>query len=58
MLYETKQIAFHVTKKKSFEFVPHAHHVMELLICTQGPFELSCNFRTETLHTCDDCLFQ
>lgn len=53
MLYQTNEKSFHVTKKKSFDFVPHAHHVIELLICTEGPYELSCNFRTETLRTGD-----
>ena len=53
MLYQTNEKAFHVVKKKSFDFVPHAHHVIELLICTQGPYQLSCNFRTEILQTGD-----
>ena len=53
MLYQTNEKNLNVTKKQSFDFVPHAHHELEILICTRGPFELSCNFRTETLQAGD-----
>ena len=53
MLYQTNQAPLSVNEKKSFDFVPHAHHVIELLVCTKGPFELSCNFRTEILQAGD-----
>ena len=53
MLYQTNQAPLAVSRRNSFDFVPHAHHVMEVLICAKGPFEVSCNFRTEVLQTGD-----
>lgn len=45
MLYETHQRPIYIKRGKSFDFVPHAHHFIEIMICTQGEYHVSCNFK-------------
>lgn len=53
MIYETKTDPIYIHKKDSFDFVPHAHHNLEVMICLEGLCQASCNFRTELLHPGD-----
>lgn len=50
MLYEIKHKLISMAHHPSFDFVPHAHHNLELYLCSEGECEVSCNFRTERLH--------
>ena len=50
MIYETKHKPIEVRYNKSFDFVAHAQRGIEVLICTEGNWRVSCNFCTETLH--------
>ena len=49
MIYQTEQELLSVGHVSNFDFVAHAHHNIEILVCTDGAFRVSCNFCTQTL---------
>ena len=53
MIFENKTENIEVHKIKSFDFPYHVHHDAEILICTNGTLEASCNKVTKTLHKGD-----
>ncbi len=53
MLYQTHQNPIVIYNQPSFDFVPHAHHNVELLICTDGEFCVSCKFKDVVLRRGD-----
>lgn len=53
LLYENKAEDFRIWPSQSFDFLPHLHHNIEILICLEGDFQVTCNYRTETLHRGD-----
>lgn len=53
MLYQTNHAPYYAKKKASYNFTLHAHHAIELLVCTSGSCMASCNFRTEVLRPGD-----
>ena len=53
MLYQTHPSPITIHQSESFDFVPHAHHNVELLICTEGEYRVSCNFNEVILHRGD-----
>ena len=53
MLLQIKPRPIVVLRSLSKDFVPHLHHGVEIKICISGSCEVTCNFRTETLHAGD-----
>lgn len=53
MLYQSHSAPLSIHRGKSFDFVPHAHHSVEILICTEGNYRVSCNFQERILHRGD-----
>ena len=49
MIYQTERDLISMGHSQSFDFVAHAHHNIEILICTDGAFRVCCNFCTQTL---------
>lgn len=46
LYYENRVSDFHVTRVSNWEFFPHAHHNMEILVCTSGIIGVGCRDRT------------
>ena len=53
MIYENRVGGITVSKGKSFDYPPHIHHNIEMVICTDGFITVTCNGRTELLHRGD-----
>ena len=53
MLLQIKPLPLVVLRSLSKDYVPHVHYGIEIKICIAGRCEVTCNFRTETLHPGD-----
>lgn len=53
MFYETHDSPIYIKEGKSFDFPPHAHHNVEIMICTDGEYRVSCQFKEAILHRGD-----
>ncbi len=53
MLYQVHSQPIQIFQNGNFEFVAHAHHFYEILICTDGTYTVSCNFRDIALQRGD-----
>ena len=53
LFYEKKVEDFYVTPSRSFDFLPHMHHNIEIMVCLSGEFHTSCNYRNCTLRRGD-----
>ena len=42
LLYEKHAEDFRISRAHNWDFIPHAHHNLEILICTSGEFGVSC----------------
>lgn len=49
LLYEKHAEDFTVRRSYNWEFIPHAHHNLEILVCTSGEFGVSCCNRMQIL---------
>ena len=47
--YEKRVGDLYMTQMESFSFLPHVHHCMELLLCTDGELDVSCNHQRKSL---------
>ena len=43
MLFENHLDDYIINRKENFDFIPHIHHNMEILVCTNGRFCTVCN---------------
>lgn len=53
MLFQTTHDPIYIHQKVSYNYIPHAHHNLELLLCLAGTCQATCNFRTEVLRPGD-----
>lgn len=51
--YENRVGDFYVSRVQNWEFIPHVHHNLELLICDEGEFGVCCRNRARILHPGD-----
>ena len=51
--YENRVGDFYVSRVQNWEFIPHVHHDLELLVCDSGEFGVCCRNRTTILHPGD-----
>ena len=49
LLYEKHAEDFRISRAHNWDFIPHAHHNLEILICTSGEFGVSCCNQTRIL---------
>ena len=42
LLYEKHAEDFRISRAHNWDFIPHAHHNLEILVCTSGEFGVSC----------------
>lgn len=51
MLWYEKRVGdIWVKRSQSFDFIPHIHHNIEILICTSGQMNVVCNGTSQVLH--------
>lgn len=47
--YEKRTEDFLINRANNWDFIPHAHHNMEILVCTSGEFGVCCRQRQKVL---------
>ncbi len=53
MIFQIKSNPITVSLVNNLDFVPHAHHGIEIFVCCEGECRVSCNFKTEILRKGD-----
>lgn len=53
MFYETHDSPIFIRHGRSFDFPPHVHQNLEIMICTEGEYRVSCQFKEACLHRGD-----
>lgn len=53
LLFENRVEDFMMARRGNFDFLPHLHHNLEILVCTEGAFGVSCCGKSAVLHRGD-----